>query len=344
MAAAGQRTKAGLSITVSVTEELPNLMWDMTLEFVLVRRINALQTLVEMCKAALSILTAFVLVSPSHAELPPSIEVGTRPESITRGFDGDLFISVMEGKEPGDAVIKRLDGDQALSVFAKGFDEPKGLAFVGGHLVVSDLQRLWKIDAEGKATVLAEGDAFPEKVNYLNDVAAIPGEDAVYVSDMGANTMMKDADGNFWPIDSDEAKAIPRIGRIYKVTLEGEVSLIIEPSELMLNPNGVGVGKDKQLIIGDFFTGNILEWKNNQLDIITTGIRGADTVEQGADGTYYLSSWTQGKVWSYHPASETPKVLMEGLQSAADFYYDREKSQLLVPDMLAGRVYTLDLK
>ena len=38
-------------------------------------------------------------------------EIGTRPESITRGFDGDLFISVMCEREPGDAVIKRLDSE-----------------------------------------------------------------------------------------------------------------------------------------------------------------------------------------------------------------------------------------
>ena len=69
-------------------------------------------------------------------EAQASQELGTRPESITKGFDGDFFVSVMGEKEPGDAVIKRMDSEGKLTVFAGGMDEPKGIAFVGEHLVV----------------------------------------------------------------------------------------------------------------------------------------------------------------------------------------------------------------
>lgn len=270
------------------------------------------------------------------------IKVGTRPESITRGFDGDLFVTVMGEKEPGDAVIKRIAKDGTQTIFAGGMDEPKGIAFVGQHLVCSDLTRVWKVDAQGNTAVLAHLNSFPEKVRYLNDVAAVPGEDAVYVTDMGSNHLMFGEDG-MWPLDSEEAKAIPANGRVYKITLDGEISIAVPGHLDMRNPNGVGIGKDGQILIGGFFTGKLLEYTDGKLTTVAEGFRGADAVEQSAHGTYYISSWTQGKVWSFDAKTQTTKVLHEGMQSGADFYYDREANALLCPDMLAGTVTTIPL-
>ena len=83
-----------------------------------------------------------------------TIQVGTRPESVTKGFGGHYYVTVMGDQPPGDAVIKVIKGEQ-VEVFATGMDEPKGIAFVGGFLVTTDLKRVWKIDAQGNKTVLA---------------------------------------------------------------------------------------------------------------------------------------------------------------------------------------------
>ena len=78
-----------------------------------------------------------------------------RPESITRGFGGKLFVSVMNTPEtPGDGVVKVIDGETATD-FATGLDEPKGVCFTGKFLVVTDVKRVWKIDAKGEKTELA---------------------------------------------------------------------------------------------------------------------------------------------------------------------------------------------
>ena len=118
----------------------------------------------------------------------------------------------MGEQNPGDAVIKRIDSDGKITTFAGGFDEPKGIAFVGGALVVSDLCRVWSIDSQGQAKVLAHRGSFPHEIRYLNDVAAVPGEEAVYITDMGSNHLMFESPGKLWPLESEEAKAIPSHG------------------------------------------------------------------------------------------------------------------------------------
>jgi len=197
-----------------------------------------------------------VLATASLLPAEP-IQIGTRPESLTRGFDDHLFVTVMGEKEPGDAVIKRIDAEGEITTFAGGFDEPKGIAFVGETLVVSDLCRVWAIDSQGVARVLAHRGSFSHEVRYLNDVATVPGEEAVYVTDMGSNKLMFESPGKLWPLDSEEAKALPSNGRVYKITLKGEVTEVVPSHPDMRNPNGVGVGRDGTILVAGFFTGKI---------------------------------------------------------------------------------------
>ena len=164
---------------------------------------------------------SFNTLFPAHhgAKLPARLEVGERPESITKGFDGDYFVTVMNGKEEGDGVVKRIHGSK-VTVFATGLDEPKGICFVGGYLFTTDLKKVRQIDSEGNVTILADTDDFPLAVSYLNDAAAAPEGDAIYITDMGANTKMFKEPGALWPIGSNEYKSMPVIGRVYKDPFE----------------------------------------------------------------------------------------------------------------------------
>jgi DNA-binding beta-propeller fold protein YncE len=286
-------------------------------------------------------LTAIVLaaaaVSPAQGIEPfKTISIGTRPESVCRGFEGKLFVTVMNSQEkPGDGLVRMLlDGDK-MTDFATGMDEPKGIAFVAGHLVVTDLKRVWKIDSTGKATVLAEGRAFPHPPSYLNDTAAAPDGKSVYVTDMGDNTRMMGPDG-LWPVDSPEAKKISRIARVYRIGLDGKVELVIDTDPLMLNPNGVTSPEAGVLLVAEFFHGNILSHRDGAFKVLASGLRGADAIERGAKGELYISSWTQGKVWKLEPGGGNPEVIIQGLKSAADFFLDRKENVIILPDMLAG--------
>ncbi len=265
-----------------------------------------------------------------------TIQVGTRPESVTKGFGEHYYVTVMGGQEPGDGGVHVIKGGQ-VERFAGGMDEPKGIAFVGGFLVTTDLKRVWKIDASGNKTVLAEEKDFPMPIRYLNDTAAAPNGRGVYVADMGARDKINGPDG-LWPVDSPEARSLPHVGRIYSIGLDGRVRLAVDAAPEMPCPNGVCAPARNRLLIAEFFFGNILEARKGRLTTLNTGFRGADGIECASTGEIIVSSWTQGKVWKLDAGGRNPKVLIEGLQSAADFYLDEPARLLLVPDMKAGAV------
>ena len=64
-----------------------------------------------------------------------------------------------------------------------GLRNPRGLAFVGNVLVVTDTDKVWKISQAGQVTPLATSFPFPPAL--LNDAAAEKGGRAVFVTEMG---------------------------------------------------------------------------------------------------------------------------------------------------------------
>ena len=278
----------------------------------------------------------------SQSEIQFPIEVGTKPESITKGFNNNYYVTIMNGKENGDGELVEISKN-GVNVFAKGFDEPKGIVFLKKHLYFSDLNRIWKVDQYGNATVFVDKNDFPKEALYLNDVAVDAEKKGIYVADMGATTYMRDTDNNLWPLDSEEAKLVPQLGRIYHIDLVGKIAITQDTSPLMLNPNGVGVDNNGNIMVGSFFLGNFLVTKNGKLTPLKGVFRGADAVEQDSKGNYYVSSWASGKVWKIDSKTEESTILIEGLISAADFYLEEDKGRLLVPDMMAGKIYNVPI-
>lgn len=277
-----------------------------------------------------------------------TVKVGTAPESVCRGFGGKLYVTMINGDEPGDGTIVAVDGDD-VSVFAKGFNAPKGLVFVGKHLVTADETTVWKIDATGNATKLATAKDFPAPIEFLNDIA--PGKDGecVYVSEMSTPTPMFDPSGDrkLFALDSAEAKALPNKGCVYKVTLDGKISLAVPAGNPLIRfPNGVAVGGTKEqerLFVADFFTGEIVRYSDGKYQAVAKGPRGLDGLTVTKDH-FFASSWTEGKVLKIDRKSGDSTVVIEGLKSAADFFYDGKNKQLVVPDMLAGTLIFLPLE
>jgi sugar lactone lactonase YvrE len=289
-----------------------------------------------------SLIVAFT-VTATAADFK-SIAVGKRPESVAKGFGGRYYVTVMnENNVPGDGKVVVLEGD-AVRDFATGLDEPKGICFTGSHLVTTDVKRVWKIDAQGNKSELAGEKDFPVAISFLNDAATEPGGKAVYVTDMGANTKMRDPDGRLWPLDSPQAKELPSIGRVFRIGMDGKVTIAVDASPLMPCPNGVTALKNGDLLVGEFFTGNLLRARKGRLTVLATGYRGADAIEQDARGNLYLSSWTQGKVWKLDRQAKNATELVTGLQSAADFFLDQEAGVILLPDMLAGKVLFVPIR
>lgn len=279
-------------------------------------------------------------ISKKEIEFP--VKVGVKPESITKGFNGNYYVTVMNENEPGDAEIVEISTD-GIESFSQGFDQPKGIVYINDHLYFSDVTKVWKVDSNGKASVFVDADKFPEPPLYLNDVAMNADETGIYVVDMGATEYMRDENNDLWPLDSKEANLIPQVGRVYHIDLKGIVTIAQDTSPLMLNPNGVGLDNDGNIMVGSFFLGNFLVTRNGKLTPLKGEFRGADAVEQDSKGDYYVSSWALGKAWKIDGKTEESTVLIEGLQSAADFYLEEDKGRLLLPDMLEGVVYSVDI-
>ena len=306
-------------------------------------------------KPRLSTLAAalvLVVFGCSESTSPPAGEmrelmVGQRPESVTRGFGDKLYVSLQNGTDlmAEDGEIKVVDGDN-VSTFVTGFREPKGIAFTGTHLVVTDLTRVWAIDSTGAKKILAEGAAFPYPIAFFNDTAAEPGGKAVFVTEMGQRGKIRDPMTALWPLDSPQAAEIMPEARIYRITVpEGQVSVAVDTNPDMLVLNGVTAPAAGRLLIAEFFLGNILEFTGGTMKKLAGGYRGADGIEQDDQGNIYVSSFEQGRVWKLDRAGQNEQVLLKdrGKGSAADHFLDRAGKRLIIPDTGKGSLIFLTL-
>lgn len=273
-----------------------------------------------------------------------SLAVGATPESVVHGFDGKLYVTLMGTKREkgdGDGKIVMIDGDK-VTVFTEGLDDPKGIVFAGGKLITTDFDTVWAIDEKGVKTALAAPSAFPKPPLFLNDVVVESGGKSVLVTEMGDLKAMFAPDGSFWPLDSDEAKNLPPLGRLYRVTLEGKVSTVIDHAPEFPNPNGVDVLADGTILIAEFFRGTLLAWKNGEWRQISSDHRSGDGIVHDESGNLYLTEVKTGRVW--HIKSEGgEKKLLATLQSAADLILDEKNRQLIVPDSKAGLLVFIPL-
>jgi sugar lactone lactonase YvrE len=288
----------------------------------------------------------------------PSVPVGPRPESITKAWNGKLYVSI-QGASGNlgvlDGEIRQVDlAAGTATPFVTGLENPRGLAFTGRFLIAADQQKIFKIDQDGKKTVLAEVSQFPFPANFFNDAAAEAGGKAVYVTEMGRRDLIREAPPSplaphLIPVDSDAAYAIPATARVYRITMDGKISSVFEPSRKLLVINGVTeVKKRKTLLVLDFFHGSVVEVdaKKNTKSIIATGLRGADGIEQASDGTIFVSSFDNGAVWRMDANGENMRQLVsgQGFQTTADFYLDEAAGKLYVPNTATGAVLIVPTK
>ena len=291
------------------------------------------------------ILALVVTICSATAKEP--LEVGASPEALTRGFGGKLYVSMMgESRTEGD-------GDGGITVieegvpkvFCDGMDDPKGIVMLGDFLVTTDFRKIWKIDSEGNKEVLAAAEDFPHPPLFLNDVVLSPDGQSILVTDMGDLKKMNDPDGALWPLDSEGAKALPALGRVYRVTLDGDITEVIAPNAEMKCPNGVDQLADGTIRVAEFFTGRILERDKENWKIIADGHRTSDAIVHDAKGRFYVSEVGTGRVTRYEAdgSGQTELGADLGMQSAADMLVDEETQTLIIPDTKAGKLFFIAL-
>ncbi len=268
------------------------------------------------------------------------IPVGPNPESVVQGFGGRLHVTLMGASRQqgdGDGSIVSIGNDGQVVVLAAGFDDPKGLVFTGDRLVTADFDRVWAVDVSGHKHLIAGPEAFPIPPLYLNDVVLEPGGQSVLVTDMGARDRMMSAPGKFWPLDSEQARQIPVSGRVYRVTLDGKVSVVIDHDARMPIPNGIDRLPDGTLRIAEFFLGTILEWRSGTWRQIGDDYRSIDGLAHDGANRLFATEVFTGRVWEVS-ASDGKRTLLATLQSAADLIFDEKEKHLIVPDSKAGEI------
>jgi sugar lactone lactonase YvrE len=283
-----------------------------------------------------------------------SVPVGPRPESITRAWGGKLYVSI-QGPSGSlgvfDGEVRQIDLDTGVTTtLVTGLENPRGLAFTGEFLVAADQQKIFKIDEAGNKTQLAEVSQFPFTANFFNDAAPEHGGQAVYVTEMGRRDIIRigatpPANNVLIPVDSDAAYAVPATSRVYRITMDGQISSVFEPSRKLLVMNGVTEprkGQGGRLLALDFFHGSVVSVDISQgtKNIIATGLRGCDGIEQATDGTIFVTSFENGQVWRMDENGENMRMLLggQGFQTTADPYLDEAAHKLYVPNTATGSI------
>lgn len=245
------------------------------------------------------------------------------PESVLAHADGSVVVTeIGEFGKAGDGRLTAIDVHGNRKLLAQGLDDPKGLAEFGGAYYIADVTRVVRVDAAGRVEVLAGPEDFPAAPRFLNDVV-IDDRGQVYVSDSG------DA------VNGGH-------GAIYRITPQGEVSLLISEAQdaAIRSPNGLLFDGQGGLLVADFSTGELLrvDLASRAVKKLGDGFGGGDGLARDDENRLYISDWKNGRVWQwdYLKAGTQPRLYPHPFQAAADLALSPDQRFVLVPDMKAG--------
>ncbi len=133
------------------------------------------------------------------------------------------------------------------------------------------------------------------------------------------------ADGTIYTSNTREPE------RIYEVTADGEVSVIVDGAPLAL-PNGVAIDPDGNVVVVNVGDNAVLTFDRDGELVRTEQAAegGNDGIVILDDGTKYVSSVRFGSVSRIRPDEEA-EVIAAGIPSAASMCYDSAQHQLVIP-------------
>ena len=119
--------------------------------------------------------------------------------------------------------------------------------------------------------------------------------------------------------------------RLYKISAEGEVSVLIDGAPLAI-PNGVAIDGNGDVVVVNIGDNAVLTFSpNGELLGTEYAVEGGnDGVVILEDGTKYVSSVRFGSVSRILPGQEAT-LIAEGIPSAASMCYDSIQHQLVIP-------------
>jgi sugar lactone lactonase YvrE len=278
-----------------------------------------------------ALVTALPFMSASrsaNADEPRSVKGLASPESVITGPDARLYVSeIGEFGKDGDGKVTVIGKSGQAEPFAKGFDDPKGLAASKDAIFVADKTRIWKIDLQGHASVFVKAQDFPQPPLFLNDLAI-------------------DSGGNLYVSDSGDIEKGGK-GAIFKITPAGKATLVVSEAQnpAIKSPNGLVVESTGHLLVVDFASGELLrlDMGKGEVEKLADGFGGGDGLARDAAGVLYVSDWKNGRVWKLDPKQKgaKPQQYAQAFQAAADIALSSDGKFVIVPDMKAGALVWL---
>ncbi|MEE9331030.1 MAG: SMP-30/gluconolactonase/LRE family protein [Methylophilaceae bacterium] len=274
----------------------------------------------------LFLIVALLGITNLHAKsiYSESISGLLTPESVVQAENGDLYVSeINEFDIDGDGQIKRISTSGKVSVYAKGLDDPKGLALINGKLYVADKTRILEVTGNDNWRVYADESAFPITPQFLNDLVA-------------------DQYGNLYVSDSGDLSSG---GAIYKITKEGVVSTIVDSGNPnVLAPNGLWFEGRNNLLTVDFASGILYRVNigTGKMTKLAEGFGGGDGIIKTKTGKTYVSDWKNGYI--YLSAAGTARTVKGGFNSPADIALSHDGEYILIPVMKAGTLEFMKVK
>lgn len=257
-------------------------------------------------------------------ELPIDITGLKTPESVIQDKHGNIYISeINEFDQDGDGQISKIDKKGNITVFAKGMDDPKGLAMIGSTLYVADKSKIWAVDAEGNAVVFIDAKAFPKKPQFLNDLETDPA-------------------GNLYVTDSGDLKSG---GAIYKITPDKTLTTVADSTQAEVQaPNGLLFEGRNNLLSVDFASGILyrINLANGTMTALASGFGGGDGIVKTKQGKLYISDWQNGVI--NQVSANKARLIHSGLTSSADIALSHDGSYLMVPLMKKGELVFLPVQ
>lgn len=184
-------------------------------------------------------------------------------------------------------------------------NHPLGSAIRNGVLYVVDIDHIRLFDVDTGAP-LAAHSLVDIGANILNGLAVAE-------------------DGTMYASNTRDPQ------RLYKVTADGEASVLVEGAPLMA-PNGVAVDHHGNPVVVNIGNNHVMTFDTDG-ELIGTEYAaesGNDGIVITEDGTQYVSSVRYGSISKIVPGGDA-EVIAVGIPSAASICYDSVQKQIVIP-------------
>lgn len=273
-------------------------------------------------KTIFLIFLFFGIIAQAQEQNVPEIKLTgfSHPESIIYDEATEYFyVSNMAEKTEGDGYISRISRKwkEQDHTWVTGLNDPKGMVIKDDKLYVTDVTHLVEID-KNSGEILQK--IAVEGAKSLND-PAIDENGNIYFSDLAASS-------------------------IYKMNEAGEVKQWLSTPDLE-RPNGLFITPRHILVSawGEDQNGNFLQVdrKTKEISKISNeGIGNLDGVQPKGDGSYYISDWNSGKIYTIDMTGNLSEEFTSA-KSSGDILFLRDENKLYLPMNHQNEIWIYDM-